>query len=402
MKLLYGREAYTVVLYCSESTNGGGYGVLKTVFLMVVLTVLNFSAALSYTGEAGPPMFSMIYGSRALSLGGAALALSDHIYYMDSNPAAGDTNGIYRVSLLHQEWIADVNYESMRFAGSVGGKIFFGAGFTYLYFPFTYYDILGSDRGTYNLSQSLGIVNAGYRIARLNLSVGGNFKVYYNHVPGDLVSDQSFVLFAVDLGLLKNTDIFKTYVGPEHSLSFGFVLKNVGFSQYMEKLPTQVHAGVAYRPVRHLLISTEIAVPLYEPVFGAVGVEYDFEKMFFLTGGAQIKTNPMLSLGIGYRRRDLQINVSYTPTIAFYNMMSISLTYSFGASKKKQREAEIEALLTEALKLFGEKRYEEALSVVNRILEMDPKNTRALRLKEMIITMMELKERLDKILKERE
>jgi len=360
----------------------------------------NFSAAFCYTGEAGPPMFTMIYGSRALSLGGADVALSDHIYYMDANPGAGDTGGIYTVSLLHQEWIADVNYESIRFGGSARNKYFFGAGFTYLYLPFTHYDILGLDQGTFNLSQSLGIVNAGYRIARLNLSVGGNFKIYYNHVPEDLVSDQSFALFAVDIGMLKKTDIFKTYIGPEESMSFGFVLKNIGFSRHMKKLPTQIQAGAAYRPVRHLLITTELAVPLYEPVFGAVGVEYDFKKTFFLEGGVQIKTNPMFSLGIGYRRGDLQINASYSPTIAFYNMMSISLSYSFGESKKKQREVEVEDLLTEALRLFNEKRYEEALSVVNRVLEIDPKNIRALRLRETIITMIKLKERLDRIIKE--
>jgi len=377
-------------------------GVLKTVSFILMLLLLSFSAAFSYTGEAGPPMFSMIYGSRALSLGGAVAALSDHIFYMDSNPAAGDTSGIYRIALLHQEWIADVNYESMRFTGSARGKYFFGAGFTYLYLPFTYYDILGSDQGTFNLSQSLGIVNAGYRVARLNLSVGGNFKVYYNHVPDNLVSDQSFALFAVDLGVLKNTDIFKTYVGPEDSLSFGFALKNIGFSQYIEKLPIQIHTGISYRPIRHLLIAGELAIPFYEPVFGAVGVEYDFKKTFFLEGGVQIKTNPMFSLGIGYRHRDLQINASYTPTLAFYNMMSISLTYSFGESKKKQQAAEIEVLLTRALKLFNEKQYEEALAAVNQVLEIDSKNTRALRLRETIITMIELKERLDKILRETE
>jgi hypothetical protein len=376
--------------------------VLKPVCLILVLCLISCSTAFGFTGEAGPPMFSMIYGSRALSLGGAVTALSDHIFYMDSNPGAGDPSGVFRVALLHQEWIADVNYESVRFAGSMRGKYFFGAGFTYLYLPFTYYDILGSDQGSFNLSQSLATVNAGYKFPGLNLSVGGNVKVYYNHVPDDLVSDQSFALFAADLGVLKNTDLFKTYVGPESSLSLGLAVKNIGFSRYIEKLPTQVHAGVSYRPVRHLLIAGQLAVPLYEPMFGAIGVEYDFKKTFFLEAGTQIKTNPMFSVGIGYKRGDLQINASYTPTIAFYNMMSISLTYSFGESKKKQREAEVESLLADALRLFNEKRYDEALSVVNEVLEINPKNTRALRLRETIITMKELKERLDTILKERE
>jgi len=371
---------------------------LKVLFILLMVPFICFSTAFSYTGEAGPPMLKMIYGSRALSLGGAFVSLADDIYYMDSNPAGGDVRSIYRISVLHQEWIADVNYESLRIAGGIGNKFFFGAGFTYLYLPFTYYDIYGATDGKeHTLSQSLGLINGGYKIKRYNLSIGGNVKFFYNHVPDALIEGQSYALFALDIGALKNTDWLKLFIGPEASLSFGLSLKNIGFSKAIEKLPTEVHAGISYRPMRNLLISTELGLPLYEPVYGSIGAEYDFHKTFFIEGGIQIKPNPMFSLGLGYKRKDLQINVSYTPTIAFYNMMSISLSYSFGEEKKEKKEIEVESLLIRAFELFSEGQYQEALDVIERVLEIDPKNPRALSLKMTIEMQLELKEKLEKI-----
>jgi hypothetical protein len=61
-----------------------------------------------------------------------------------------------------------------------------------------------------------------------------------------------------------------------------------------------------------------------------------FSRMFFIEGGIQIKRNPMFAAGLGYQRNNIRLDVSYTPSIAFYNMISVSLTYSFG--KKGQRE----------------------------------------------------------------
>ena len=43
-------------------------------------SLFSFSSAYSYTGEAGPPMLKFIYGSRALSLGGAYVAAADDAY----------------------------------------------------------------------------------------------------------------------------------------------------------------------------------------------------------------------------------------------------------------------------------------------------------------------------------
>ena len=367
---------------------------LKLVCGVLVILFTGFGAAFSDTGEAGPAMLKMIFGTRAMSFGGAYVAVADDAEYMDTNPAGGAYDNIFRIVLLHQEWIADVNYESVRLAKGFGDRLQTGIGFTYLYLPFTHYDAAGNAVGnSSHLSQSLGMLAVGYRLPSLGLSFGVNGKFLYNRVPEDLYADQSYTVWAVDFGVMQRTNFLKTYFGPEPSLSFGVTLRNVGYSSSVEQLPILIQAGTAYRVRSNLLIAADIVYPFYEPLYGSIGAEYTIRKMIYISGGIQIKQNPMLSLGFGYRYRDMRLNVSYTPTLAFYNMFSVSFTYSFGEYKKLMLEREIEDKLMEALELYRAEQYEEALGAVDEVLELDPKNRRAGSLKHTIEIQLEIREK---------
>ena len=367
---------------------------LKLVCGVLVILFTGFGAAFSDTGEAGPAMLKMIFGTRAMSFGGAYVAVADDAEYMDTNPAGGAYDNIFRIVLLHQEWIADVNYESVRLAKGFGDRLQTGIGFTYLYLPFTHYDAAGNAVGnSSHLSQSLGMLAVGYRLPSLGLSFGVNGKFLYNRVPEDLYADQSYTVWAVDFGVMQRTNFLKTYFGPEPSLSFGVTLRNVGYSSSVEQLPILIQAGTAYRVRSNLLIAADIVYPFYEPLYGSIGAEYTIRKMIYISGGIQIKQNPMLSLGFGYRYRDMRLNVSYTPTLAFYNMFNVSFTYSFGEYKKLMLEREIEDKLMEALELYRAEQYEEALGAVDEVLELDPKNRRAGSLKHTIEIQLEIREK---------
>ncbi len=349
------------------------------------------SALYSYTGEAGPPMLKLIYGSRAISLGGAYSGVANDVYYMDSNPAGGDPEKIFKLSLIHQEWIEDVNFEAIRLSRGFGNQFFLGLGFTYLYLPFTYYDSSGyTDGRVFTISQGMGMVNAGYKFRKLNLAVGANVKAFYNYVPEELYEGQSYLLFAADIGIISRTSFLKTYLGPEPSLTLGMTVKNIGYSDFMEKLPTEFHFGLSYRLLKNLLITGEAVVPLYEPVSGSCGVEYDIAKTFFLQAGVQIIENPMLGVGFGYRRRDFNIYASYTPSMEFRNMMSVSVEFTFGRTESMKNKREIERLMVDALELFRNKEYDEALLYVEEVFKLDPNNRRARLLKEVILNKTDL------------
>jgi hypothetical protein len=371
---------------------------LKLVCGVLMIFFTGFVTASSDTGEAGPAMLKMIFGIRAMSLGGAYVAVADDAEYMDTNPAGGAYDNIFRIALLHQEWITDVNYESLRLARGFGDSLQIGLGFTYLYLPFTHYDVSGDAVGkSRHLSQSLGTLAVGYRLPSLGLSFGVNGKFFYNRVPEDLYADQSYTVWAVDFGVMQRTNLLKTFFGPEPSLSFGVTLRNVGYSSSVEQLPILIQAGTAYRIRSNLLIAADMVYPFYEPLYGSIGAEYAIRKKIYISGGIQIKQNPMLSLGFGYRYRDMQLKVSYTPTLAFYNMISVSFTYSFGEYKKLMLEREVEEKLLETLELYRAGHYEEALVVVDEVLELDPENGRAGSLKHTIEIQLEIREKFGEV-----
>lgn len=380
-------------------------GMPKAILIVIAFILLSASLSLSYTGEAGPPMLKMIYGSRALSLGGAFVGVSDDVYYIDSNPAGGDVKKITQISLLHQEWIEDVNYEALRISSGFFNKFYLGLGLTYLYIPFTYYDEYGYDSGAAAfISQAMATLNFGIKMTKYNLGIGTNFKVLYNNVPSSLLEarygnsyeDQNYLVFATDIGIISRTNLMKRYIGPEPSLTFGFVLKNLGYSEAIEKLPTELHAGVSYRPFRHLLLAAEAVYPFYEPIYGSFGVEFDILQKVFLQGGIQIKENPMFAVGIGYKRKDMEVNVSYTPSLVFPNMISVSLNFFLGETETNLREKKIEAYFVVALEYFSERRFQDALELVDKVLELDPKHKRARSLKETIIKKIKLEESVEK------
>ena len=357
--------------------------------------------ALGYTGEAGPAMLKMVFGSRALGLGGSFVGVADDVYYMDANPGAGEANKILKLSLLHQEWVYDANYEAVRVSRGLGKHLYIGAGFTFLYLPFEYYDVSGEQVGASSLiSQSLGVFNMGYSFRRGTMSVGANLKFYNSSIPDELLEaryeddyeSQSYRAFAADVGFFARTNWLKNYIGPEPSLMFGFALKNVGYSDTYEKLPTEIQAGMSYRCIWNLLLAGQVTVPLYEPVYGAIGAEFDIRKKIFLQAGARISVNPMFSVGFGYKFRDIELNASYTPRIAFPNIFSVSVNFFFGETKKRRMDERITSLLIEALEQFQNGDFENGLASTDRVLELDPGNSMALSLKKSIEESMKMEE----------
>ena len=372
---------------------------MKSIPIVLILIFAGSSMALGDTGEAGPAMLKMVYGSRALGLGGAFVGVADDVYYIDANPGAGEASRILKLSLLHQEWLYDANYEAIRVSRGLGKHLYIGAGFTFLYLPFTYYDITGEQVGDSSLiSQSLVVLNMGYSFRGGSLSIGANLKMYYSSIPDDLLearygsdyTSQKYLAFASDVGIFTRTNWLKNYIGPEPSFMFGLALKNVGYSDTYDKLPTEVQAGVSYRLLWSLLLAGQVSVPLYEPVYGAVGAEFDIRKKIFLQAGVRISQNPMLSVGFGYKLRDVELNASYTPRIAFPNIFSVSVNFFFGETKQRRREEQITSLLIEALELFQEGNFENALASTDKVLELDPKNKMALSLKKSIEESMRL------------
>ncbi len=368
------------------------------IFIVILILYLSPSSSLySYTGSSIPPMLKMDYGSQSLAMGGASVALENNLFYIDSNPAGGTTLKMYRFSLLHQEWIYDTNYES--FSASIGfGKFYIGAGFNYLYTPFQYYDCYGvKSKNTYNISQFLGLLNFGYKIDKWNLVLGTNIKYYGYNVPTSLIDNQSYNLISGDVGAILYTNLLKRYKGYLPSLIFGISIKNIGYSKSLYYLPIDILAGISYRYSNNILISIESDIPIYESVNFSAGVEYNFHRRYFIDAGVKIKENPMFSMGFGYRKKDFRVRVSYSPMVRFYNMINLTVSYSYGETRLEKIRGKVEKLLLDALDYFSKGDYKRALEIVAEALDLEPQNYRAKKLYEIIEKQLEIEEKLEEI-----
>jgi hypothetical protein len=365
---------------------GATYNALRVTALIFIL-LFNAALAFSAVGEAGPAILKMNFGSRLISMGGAFVGLADDPFYMDSNPAGGQRD-TFRFSLLHQEWIEDVNHENFRFTAGFD-HFFMGIGYTFLYMPFTRYDSAGAQAGNFTITEGFGTFNAGLILN--HLSIGTNLKLCHYNVPGGLYLDQNDYLFTADFGALLRTNILKTYIGPEPSLVVGASIKNAGvpFLNSMtgsgfDKPPTEIHVGSSFR-TKYFLLSDEAVFPLYEPFYWCVGLEANLNRFLFLSAGLQYKEdNPMLGLGAGVRLTDLYLYASYTPRLEFRNMFTVSMSWRVGETRQMQQSVLIKKLFKTAYKLYEQKEYDEAEKVLGKVLEMDPKDEMALSLMKLI------------------
>ncbi len=377
------------------------YIFLKIFILLLLSIILKVNSVLGYTSSSTPAILKIEYGARTISMGGAGVALFNNLFYIDSNPAGGMFYRGYRFALLHQEWIYDTNYESARlFAGF--RRFYLGLGINYMYTPFTYYDIFGLKNGSsYTISQYLGTLNFGYRFFRINLSAGINIKYYYYNVPQSLYKNQNYSLVLADIGLMLPTNALKNYVGYQPSMVFGMVLKNIGYNSYSNKFPSEIDAGISYRYKKYLLFNIQINIPFNEPISFSFGAEYTLLNKIYIAGGINIGEIPYFGFGVGYRKKDFRVRITYSPSIRFFNMLNAEISYSFGETNYENNMEKIEKLFIKALKYFSEKDYENSLRMIADILKIDPKNYWAERLMKVINQQLEIQRKLEEIEKMR-
>lgn len=202
-------------------------GIIKILIIFPVLLIITKNISHPYTGEAGPPLLKMSSGANTMAIGGGGIAYINEPNYMNSNPAGGDEKPILKLSIMHQEWIYDVNYESLWISRGFKNKYFFGLGATYLYLPFIHYDYYGNPGNEYKIMQILGIINSGVSLQSIPLSFGLNLKAFYNYIPKNLYPDQNYLLIASDLGTILKLNFLKFFIGEEPSLVLGFGIKNI-------------------------------------------------------------------------------------------------------------------------------------------------------------------------------
>lgn len=341
----------------------GRYGIIATVLAQLLADSgrAQQTTEVSKRGTAAAPFLNIAQGARALSMGGAFVAIADDPSAMYWNPAGiTDIGGISFV-VDHTTWIADIGYEyvgatvDMGLLGAIGVNV-------------TLSDVGNMEVTTIDQQEGTGeifgvtdlAIGVTYAIKLTNnFSIGFNPKFIYQKIW-----KMSANAFAVDMGVKYRT--------PFPGITLGMSISNFGSKMQMQgnnalvlydadadangnnsripaslstdewDLPLNFRVGIAYDAsldaIGKLTIGVDAAHPSddYESV--NIGGEYAFNDMLFLRGGMksmfQTDSEESFTAGVGIRQYllgNLRIGVdySYLEFARLKNAQKVTITVTF-------------------------------------------------------------------------
>jgi len=268
------------------------FEIAQTLFLCLALV---FSAKVSRAtapGGTAAPFLKIGPGARAVGMGESFVGLADDVTTLYWNPSGLANLTKWEATFMHASWFQSINYEYMA-VGLPGGALpFLGnvgtAGVSLIFLntgdiPETFADptsTAGFSSTGSNIAASDMLITVGYgRPLDSRLKVGGAIKFVNQSVGGGTVdpsrgldnSSLSAWAFAMDLGLLADTDI--------ENLRIGVVVQNLGTQVKLENdafpLPLQFKVGAGWKiPQKNVTFVSDIIQPIDNKTSWNSGVEY--------------------------------------------------------------------------------------------------------------------------------
>lgn len=353
-------------------------------------------------------------GGKYEGMGTAYTAVTIDSGFMESNPAASSLIDNTELAFLHNNWIHDVNIESVIFATRIE-NIGMGVSGKFMYLPFTGVNDYGdrySNEYTTNFAsgyywEAIGTANFSYNFLKTfyfdGISVGGNFKFGYRNVPHAIYPGQSAVALMGDLGLLTKFNFLKPYFSRDKNFALGISVKNFGTeiltsplssTSTTDPLPTMFSAGLAYSPMRPLILALDFNYPFNlngteaQALYFAVGMNLNLTNFLSIQSGILLKSGlPRFTIGtaLDFEKVNFLVNYTLDLTTQFDKLdrFSLQLRLKLGDYGRKEKEEQAEILYIEGLKFYAEGDFIDAIKKWETCLELNPFFTPA---KEMIDT----------------
>jgi long-subunit fatty acid transport protein len=309
----------------------------KTIFLIAVVLMFNcsslraqtFKSDVSKKGTTAAPFLSIGQGARALSMGGAFVAVADDPSSMYWNPAGiADINGTALV-VDHTSWLADIQYNYLAGAIHLGDIGTLGISFTASNIgemAVTTTDNPEGNGETFSVSDIA--VSVGYAIKLTDrFSIGFNPKFIYQKIWKTSAS-----AMAIDIGVKYDTPFDGVILGMSIS-NFGAKMQLQGTSTSVLydpdqttsgnngkipanlatdewALPLNFRVGIAYKALsdetNKLILAIDASHPNdnYESI--DLGAEYVFNDFLALRSGYKsmflVDSQEGMTLGIGVKQ----------------------------------------------------------------------------------------------------
>jgi len=354
------------------------------------------------------PVLNIPIGGRSEGMAGAFSAVADDISFIEFNPAGSSMLSRTEIALFHNNWIADTKIEAAVYASRYKDLGFAAAG-KWLYTPFTEYNMYGERVSKGYYSEGVGVFNVSYNFFKSyyfpGVSVGANLKAAFRIVPdfsdaddmgnnqGELISgsgrSQSTAMVMADIGALTRFNFLKFYSHREPNVSAALVFRNFGPPAMKEALPSTISAALSYKPLKPLLVSFDLSVPLNfrdaslsEKPYWALGISGDVTKFLSLRAGLMAKAGTArIALGsaIVFERLALDINytLDLTTQIQAMNRVSVGVRFNLGDQGRGQTSKKVDNLYLAGLDAYSSGDLETARAYWEEALALDPSFTPA-------------------------
>jgi hypothetical protein len=207
-------------------------------------------------------------GGLAEGLGTAYTAVARDSSYFEANPAASSCLDFTEMAVFHNNWIGDSKIEGAVYTIRYKG-LGFGAAGKWLYLPFIAYDDFGETSGAGYYSEAMAGFNLSYNLFPgyyfNGVAVGATGKLAYRSMPtvdDGATAGNSGLGIMLDAGLLTRFNFLKLYSARAKNCSVGLAVKNIGPPVLGDPLPTLATFGLAYSPLRPVVISLDLSKPI--------------------------------------------------------------------------------------------------------------------------------------------
>ena len=276
-------------------------------------------------GTAGAQFLKIGIGARPIGMGGAYTALSNDANSMYWNPAGLTRFEGTQLSLMHNRWIQDINYEFIGIAYAEEGVAAFAVGLSFLWMGdipvTTFSDRLGASGNTFTANDLSFVFSYSHQVTYY-VSVGGTIKRIRSEID-----DISATATAFDLGVMVTTPIEGATLGATIQ-NAGTKLKFVGEG---DRLPLTYKVGAAYTYRKMMTLSVDIGKSIDNAVRVNAGGEFVLLNTLALRGGynSANELDRGLTGGAGVKVRYISFDYAYVPYGILGNTHRVSATFSF-------------------------------------------------------------------------
>ncbi len=345
------------------------------------------------TGLTIFPILLIPTGGLYEGMGTAFTAVASDASYIEANPAGSSTLPYTEVALNHNNWIADSNIEGVIYTTRFN-NLGIGFGGKFLYVPFIGYNRWGEELSSSYYTESVATANISYNFFSsyyfYGLSLGANIKAAYRSIPAAVSKDhaadnQSVLTLMTDLGFLTRFNFAKFYASRDRNFSFGGVVKNIGINALGEPLPSVATAGIAYSPIRPLVVSFDFNYPFsfttprdqWEKWNIASGMNLVLTDFFSIHSGFSYRgSNPRFTIGSGITLQKFSITANYTldmtTQLTSLDKFTVQIKLNLGDKGRGGEAQKVDDYYISGLKEYAKGNYARALKFWEAALEIDP------------------------------